>query len=146
MKNWMDAAVAEASEGVRAGHGGPFGAVVVQDGTIVGRGHNEVLHRNDPTAHAEVRAIRDACAFLGTYWLNGCVLYTTCEPCPMCLAAIHWARLDEVVYAQTTNDATALGFGDAKFYEAMKKPLMPLTHARNAAAAKLFESYDGERY
>ena len=142
----MDAAVAEASEGVRAGHGGPFGAVVVKDGTIVGRGHNEVLHRNDPTAHAEMQAIRDACAYLGSYWLEGCVLYTTCEPCPMCLAAIHWARLEKVVYAQTTQDAADLGFGDAEFHEAMRNPLMPMRHAPDANARKLFESYDGERY
>ena len=88
MSKWMREALAEAAAGVAAGHGGPFGAVVVKDGAVVGRGHNEVLHRNDPTAHAEMQAIREACAFLGSYSLEGCTLYATCQPCPMCLAAI----------------------------------------------------------
>jgi len=142
----MDAAVLEAAIGVEHGHGGPFGAVIVRGDTIVGRGHNEVLHRNDPTAHAEMEAIRDACAHLGTHSLEGCVLYATGEPCPMCLAAIHWARLDRVVYAQSRAEAEQIGFDDAKFFDAMTTPLMPLDHEPNAAARKLFEDYDGDRY
>lgn len=142
----MDAAVSEAADGVESEHGGPFGAVVVFDGRIVGRGHNEVLHRNDPTAHAEVQAIREACAHLGRHSLEGCTLYATGEPCPMCLAAIHWARLDRVVYAQTRDDAEAIGFDDARLFDAMNEPLMPVEHQPHAGAQKLFDAYDGETY
>jgi len=146
MKNWMDAAVSEAEFGVAHGHGGPFGAVVVLKDRIVGRGHNEVLHRNDPTAHAEMGAIREACAHLGRISLEGCVLYATGEPCPMCLAAIHWARIDRVIYAQTRDDAARIGFDDARFFDAMQNPLMPVEHEPHTGAAKLFEGYEGERY
>ena len=142
----MDAAVSEAEAGVEHGHGGPFGAVVVLNGRIVGRGHNEVLFRNDPTAHAEIGAIRDACAHLGSYSLEDCVLYATGEPCPMCLAAIHWARLDRVVYAQTRDDAENIGFDDARLFEAMRTPLLPVEHQPHKGAQKLFDDYEGERY
>ncbi len=151
MSKWMKEAVSEAAVGVAAGHGGPFGAVVVKDGAIVGRGHNEVLHRNDPTAHAEVQAIREACAFLGSPDLAGCTLYATCEPCPMCLAAIHWARLDRLVYAATKDDAAAAGFDDAKFHAALLpgaggQPLIETAHEPNAAATKLLANYQGPIY
>ena len=142
----MDAAVLEAADGVESEHGGPFGAVVVFEEKVVGRGHNEVLHRNDPTAHAEVQAIREACAYLGTHSLEGATLYTTGEPCPMCLAAIHWARLDRVVYAQTRAEAESIGFDDARLFEAMREPLMPVEHEPHAGAKKLFDEYDGETY
>jgi len=142
----MDAAISEAEIGVEHKHGGPFGAVVVLDGRIVGRGHNEVLHRNDPTAHAEIQAIREAGAHLGTHSLEGCTLYSTGEPCPMCLAAIHWARLDRVVYAQTRADAEAIGFDDARLFEAMRNPQMPVEHKPHAGAKKLFEDYEGSLY
>jgi len=112
----MDAAVAEAARGVAAGEGGPFGAVVVRDGRIVARGHNQVVAHNDPSAHAEVQAIRAACRELGTFDLSGCEIFATCEPCPMCFAAIHWARLDAVHFGATRKDAAAIGFDDDAIY------------------------------
>ena len=146
MSNWMQEAVSEASAGAAAGHGGPFGAVVVMDGEIVGRGHNEVLILGDPTAHAEMQAIREACTRLDNHSLAGCTLYATCEPCPMCLAAIHWARLDRLVYAATTEDAAAAGFDDAKFHAAHGQPLVETAHEPNSAATQLLKSYGGPLY
>ena len=108
----MAEAIRLAREGMRRGDGGPFGAVIVRRGRIVGRGWNRVLSASDPTAHAEVEAIRDACARLGTHDLGGCEIFSSCEPCPMCLAAIHWARLDAVHQACTGQDAASLGFDD----------------------------------
>lgn len=105
--------LAEAS--VRSG-GGPFGAVIVKEGEIVGRGHNRVTLDNDPTAHAEVQAIRDACKHLGSFSLEGCKLYVSCEPCPMCLAACYWAHLDEIIYAADAADAAGVGFNDLMIY------------------------------
>ncbi|HEX5104830.1 MAG TPA: nucleoside deaminase [Pirellulaceae bacterium] len=108
----MQAAIDLALAGVAAGRGGPFGCVIVKDDQIVGRGCNQVTSTNDPTAHAEVVAIRDACARLGSFHLAGCELYASCEPCPMCLAAIYWARLDRLYFACTAADAAAIGFSD----------------------------------
>lgn len=102
--------------------GGPFGAVVVRNGEIVGRGWNRVTSTNDPTAHAEVVAIRDACSRLKTFSLAGCEIYSSCEPCPLCLAAIYWSRLDRIYYAATCDDAAAAGFDDRSFYQEIKKP------------------------
>jgi guanine deaminase len=102
--------------------GGPFGAVVVKDGLVVGRGRNEVILRNDPTAHAEVLAIREACRNLDTFSLQGAVLYASCEPCPMCLAAAYWARVDEIVYAAGREDAARIGFDDAHIYREICLP------------------------
>ena len=114
----------ELSQGnAEAATGGPFGAVVVRDGMIVGEGANRVITDFDPTAHAEVVAIRAACRQLGTYDLSGAVIYTSCEPCPMCLAAIMWARIDRMVYANTRADAAAIGFDDAWFYEQVALPI-----------------------
>ncbi|WP_372846573.1 nucleoside deaminase [Pontiella sp.] len=106
---------------MEAGDGGPFGAVVAKDGAIVGRGWNRVATSNDPTAHAEVMAIRDACARLETFSLAGCEIYASCEPCPMCLAAIYWARLDALYFAGSRNDAADAGFDDALLYEELSK-------------------------
>lgn len=103
--------------------GGPFGAVVVRDGRIVGEGVNRVTTDNDPTAHAEVVAIRRACAHLATFDLSGAVIYTSCEPCPMCLSAILWARVDRMVYANSRADAAEIGFDDAWFYEQVSLPI-----------------------
>jgi guanine deaminase len=103
--------------------GGPFGAVIVKNGRIVGRGWNRVTSKNDPTAHAEVEAIRNACRSLDTFDLSGMEIYTSCEPCPMCLAAIYWARLDRVYYANTRKDAAAVGFDDDLIYREIPKPL-----------------------
>jgi len=103
--------------------GGPFGAVVVRDGIVIGRGWNQVTSTNDPTAHAEVIAIRAACRELRDFRLSGCVLYASCEPCPMCLAAAYWARVDRLVYAATRADAAAVGFDDARLYQELAKPV-----------------------
>lgn len=107
---------------VRSGQGGPFAAVVVKDGAIVGEGTNRVTSRHDPTAHAEVEAIRAACAALGDFQLAGCDIYTTCEPCPMCLGAIYWARPDRVYFGNTAADAAAIGFDDATIYRQLALP------------------------
>jgi len=106
-----------------AGRGGPFGAVIVKDGQIIARGFNQVTSTNDPTCHAEVDAIRKACQALGSHQLDGCDLYTSCEPCPMCLGAIYWARPARVFYANTKADAAAIGFDDQFIYDEIEKPL-----------------------
>ena len=106
---------------MKSGDGGPFGAVIVKDGNVVGRGWNRVTTANDPTAHAEVMAIRDACANLDTYSLSGCEIYASCEPCPMCLSAIYWARLDALYFAASSSDAAGAGFDDALLYREITK-------------------------
>lgn len=118
----MREAIKLSAESVRSG-GGPFGAVIVRNGEIIARGENRVTVCNDPTAHAEVSAIREAAARLGTYDLSGCEIYSSCEPCPMCLGAIYWARLDRLYYAGTRADAANVGFDDAHIYEEL--PLEP---------------------
>jgi guanine deaminase len=123
--DFMREAINLASEGMQRGDGGPFGAVVVRDGIIVGRGWNRVTSSNDPTAHAEVTAIRDACTNLGTFQLTGCDIYTSCEPCPMCLGAIYWARPSNIYYACTNEDAAKAGFDDSFIYKEITVP-MPL--------------------
>lgn len=114
-------AIALATENVTSGAGGPFGAVVVRDGKIVGEGVNTVTTGNDPTAHGEVNAIRAACSNLGTFTLTGCELYTSCQPCPMCLAASYWARLDAIYYGASAADAARAGFDDAFLYAEFRK-------------------------
>jgi guanine deaminase len=114
-------AIALATENVLSGKGGPFGAVIVRDGAIVGEGANSVTETCDPTAHGEVNAIRAACRSLGTFTLAGCDLYTSCEPCPMCLAASYWARLDAIYYGCSAADAARAGFDDAFLYAEMRK-------------------------
>jgi guanine deaminase len=122
-KIFMKEAIALSITGMTNNEGGPFGAVVVKHGKVVGRGNNKVTSSNDPTAHAEVVAIRDACTNLNSFQLDGCVLYTSCEPCPMCLGAIYWARPDKVFYACTRDDAAAIDFDDAFIYEEIKAPI-----------------------
>lgn len=119
---YMQRAVELAEKGMTAGDGGPFGAVVVRDGKIVGEGWNRVLADNDPTAHGEITAIRDASRRLGTWCLEGCELYTTGEPCPMCLAAVYWARIDRVYFGFSVTDAAAMGFDDAAIYKEFSLP------------------------
>ncbi len=114
-------AIALATENVLSGRGGPFGAVIVRDGRIVGEGANAVTVACDPTAHAEVNAIRAACRTLGTFSLAGCELYTSCEPCPMCLAACYWARIDAIYYGGSAADAARAGFDDAFLYAEIRK-------------------------
>ncbi|MDY7014896.1 MAG: nucleoside deaminase [Cyanobacteriota bacterium] len=120
---FMQDAIALALKGVRSGKGGPFGATIVKAGKIVAKAHNEVTLTNDPTAHAEIVAIRRACQTLGTFQLKGCELYTSCEPCPMCLGAIYWSRLERIYYASTKEDAAAIGFDDRWFYEELEREL-----------------------
>jgi guanine deaminase len=118
--NFMAAAISEAVRGVEQGEGGPFGAVIVKDGQILAAAHNQVIATNDPTAHAEVQAIRKAAFLLGRFDLSDCELYASCEPCPMCLGAIHWAKLRKVVYAATRHDAAAAGFDDSYIYDVIQ--------------------------
>jgi guanine deaminase len=118
----MHEAIRLSVEKMREGRGGPFGAVVAKDGQIISRGWNEVTTANDPTAHAEIMAIRDACRKLGTFRLDGCELYASCEPCPMCLSAIYWARVDRLFFAATRQDAAAAGFDDEFLYREIPLP------------------------
>jgi guanine deaminase len=121
-EEFMSEAVKAALKGMGNNEGGPFGCIVVKDGKIVGRGNNKVTSTNDPTAHAEVTAIRDACKNLGSFQLNGCIVYTSCEPCPMCLGAIYWARPDKVYYGSNQEDAANIGFDDAFIYKEIPLP------------------------
>lgn len=116
MNKYMKSAIEEARTGINAGHGGPFGCVIVKNGEIVGRGHNEVLRMKDPTCHGEIMAIRNACKKLDTYDLSGCELYTTAEPCPMCHGAILWSNIRKVYYGCSISDTDRIGFRDEKFY------------------------------
>ncbi|MBI4646529.1 MAG: nucleoside deaminase [Bacteroidia bacterium] len=120
-KKFMREAIRLSIENIDNG-GGPFGAVIVKDGTIISRGTNRVTIDNDPTAHAEIIAIRDASRFLGTFDLSGCEIYASCEPCPMCLGAIYWARLDKIYFANTKADAADIEFGDSFIYNEIEKP------------------------
>lgn len=113
---FMRQAVNLSAHAIHNGEGGPFGCVIVKDGKIIGKGNNKVFLNNDPTAHAEVIAIRDACANLQTHILEGCELYTSCEPCPMCMGAIYWARIGKVYFANTSGDAASIGFDDEAIY------------------------------
>jgi len=122
-QKFMREAIRLSVQMMRRGRGGPFGAVVVRDGRIVGRGHNQVTSANDPTAHAEIVAIREACQRLKTFQLNDCDLYTSCEPCPMCLSAIYWARLRNVFYGNTRQDAARINFDDDFIYREVALPI-----------------------
>ena len=119
---FMRAAIALAEDGLRNDHGGPFGCVIVRNGAIVARGNNRVTSTNDPTAHAEITAIREACKALNTFQLTDCELYTSCEPCPMCLSAIYWARIPVVYYGNTRADAARIGFDDDFIYRQIPLP------------------------
>jgi tRNA(Arg) A34 adenosine deaminase TadA len=138
-------AVALSREHMERGEGGPFGAVIVRDGTVLAEGWNRVTSSNDPTAHAEVTAIRRACEALGTFSLPGATLYTSCEPCPMCLAAAYWARVSRIVFANTRQDAAAIGFDDQLLYDEIPKPvaarIVPTLHAPTAEARAVFEAW-----
>lgn len=112
---YMEMAIEEAREGIRNGDGGPFGSIIVKDGEIVGRGHNRVLLNHDPTCHGEMEAIRDTCRNLGTHDLSGCTIYTTGEPCNMCLCGLMWANIDKIYYGCTIEDNSIIGFRDARF-------------------------------
>ena len=122
IKENMREALRLAKENIATGKGGPFGAVIVHDGTIIARAANAVVRTNDPTAHGEIVAIRQACEALGTFHLDDCELYTSCEPCPMCMGAIYWARIPRVYYAASGEDAHDAGFDDIAFYEQIALP------------------------
>ena len=137
MNKWMKMAYYEAIKGMNHNEGGPFGAVIVKDNQILASTHNKVLKTNDPTAHAEVNAIREASSKLDSFDLSGTILYTTCQPCPMCLGAIFWARIDTVCYGATKDDAAFGGFDDSQFYDMMdpnknKVMLKQIDHKKNA--------------
>ena len=117
MNKYMRMAINEAKKGIRNGHGGPFGAVIVKDGEVIAKGHNQVVKNNDPTCHGEIMAIHKACKKLGTFDLSGCEIYTTGEPCPMCMSAILWANIEKVYYGCNILDTEDIGFRDKKFYE-----------------------------
>jgi guanine deaminase len=142
----MAQAIALSAHGMRAGRGGPFGAVVARDGKVIGKGSNRVVADADPTAHAEVVAIRDACKKLGVFQLDGCVLYTSCEPCPMCLAAAYWARVSRIVFANSRQDAAAIGFGDDFIYREIPLPLgkrsLPMQRLQGRQALAVFQEWD----
>lgn len=141
----MNEAVKAALIGMQNNEGGPFGCVIVKDGTIVGRGNNKVTSTNDPTAHAEITAIRDACKNLDSFQLDGCEIYTSCEPCPMCLGAIYWARPDIVYYGSTHQDAADIGFDDAFIYKEIPLPYdkrsIPFEQLARDIALKPFEKW-----
>lgn len=141
--DYMDEALSEAYEGIRNRHGGPFGAVVVKDGKIVGRGHNRVILKKDPTCHGEMEAIRDACRNLGTSNLSECELYTTAEPCPMCLGGILWSNISKVYYGCNVKDTEEIGFRDNVFYEYLKgnAKLIELQELHRSKCLELFSEY-----
>ena len=120
-QRFLERAIELSRQGMQKGHGGPFGCVIVKDGEIVGEGFNEVILNNDPTAHAEIVAIRNACQTLKTFQLANCDVYTSCEPCPMCMGAIYWARPTRVIYANTKLDAAAVNFDDYFIYDEISK-------------------------
>ena len=144
-RKFMRRAIQLAQNGINENAGGPFGAVVVKDGEIVGEGCNRVTSTNDPTAHAEVVAIRAACQSLNSFQLDGCVLYTSCEPCPMCLGAIYWARPAKIFYAATREDAANIGFDDQFIYEEIEKNLenrqMKLVNLMREEGLTVFENW-----
>jgi tRNA(Arg) A34 adenosine deaminase TadA len=122
-EDFMKMAIALSVNNVQENIGGPFGAVIVKAGKVIAQSANKVTTTNDPTAHAEVSAIRMACSALKTFDLTGCVIYTSCEPCPMCLGAIYWAKIETIYYANTKNDAEEIGFSDKFIYDELDKPM-----------------------
>ena len=147
-ERFMRRAIALAQQGIDAGAGGPFGAVIVKNGDIVGEGYNQVTSTNDPTAHAEIVAIRNACQNLDSFQLDNCVLYTSCEPCPMCLGAIYWARPARVFYAATRGDAAKSGFDDEFIYEEIEKNFehrqMKLVNLLRDEGLTVFENWESK--
>ena len=143
--DFMAQAIALATENVTSGRGGPFGAVIVKDGGVIATGANCVAATNDPTAHAEMTAIRNACHSLASFQLAGCDIYTSCEPCPMCLAAIYWARCRTIYYGNTSSDAAGAGFDDSLLYDEIRKPLaersIPMVRMLPDAASASFAAW-----
>jgi guanine deaminase len=145
-KIFMREAIEMSLKGMRSGEGGPFGCVIVdENGSIIGRGNNRVLATNDPTAHAEVVAIRDACRNIGHFQLDNCTIYTSCEPCPMCLGAIYWARPMRIIYACSREDAAAIDFDDEFLYNELTLPMperrIPIIQMLRNEAIKVFQEW-----
>ena len=144
-KEFLERAIELSRLGMQDGKGGPFGCVIVMNDKIIGEGYNMVTSSNDPTAHAEVVAIRDACKKLGTYQLNDCEIYTSCEPCPMCLGAIYWARPKRVIFANTKQEAAAIDFDDDFIYNEINTSLedrkIPFEHVPHPKAKAIFEAW-----
>lgn len=142
---FLERAIELSRQGMLSGKGGPFGCVIVKDGKIIGEGSNEVTASNDPTAHAEVVAIRNACRSLNDFQLTDCDIYASCEPCPMCLGAIYWARPRRVIYANTKQDAAAINFDDQFIYEEIDKPdrerQIIFIHYPSSKALEVFEGW-----
>ena len=145
MNKFMNQAIKEAEKGISLGHGGPFGSVIVKNGKIVGRGHNHVVVNNDPTCHGEIDAIRKTCKKLKTFDLSGCDIYTTGEPCPMCLSACLWANINHIYYGCTIQDNDKIGFRDEIFYKHLdistKKMENKISQIDHEECLKLFEKY-----
>lgn len=143
---FLNRAIELAIAGVEADIGGPFGAVVVKDGKIIGEGSNRVTSSHDPSAHAEIVAIRNACQQLQSFQLTGCTLYTSCEPCPMCLGAIYWARPERIVYACRHSDAAEVGFDDSFIYEELERPQsersIPAVQMLREAGLEAFQTWE----
>ena len=148
-EDFMRRAIRLSRDNMKSGAGGPFGAVIVKDGEVVGEGWNHVTSGNDPTAHAEISAIRAACKNLSTFRLEGCDIYTSCEPCPMCLAAIYWARIGRIFYANTQNDAAHIHFDDAFLYHEIALPRekrrIPSKRMLEDEALKVFSEWEGKK-
>jgi tRNA(Arg) A34 adenosine deaminase TadA len=143
--DFLGLAIALSREALADDVGGPFGAVVVRKGVVVGRGRNRVLADRDPTAHAEVVALREAARALGTHDLRGCEVFASCEPCPMCYGALHWARVDRVTYANAREDAAAIGFDDARLHDELARPTaarsLPMTRVARPEALAVLRSW-----
>jgi guanine deaminase len=142
IESFMRIAIREAFKGIEKNHGGPFGAVITKNGKIIAKAHNRVLFSNDPTAHAEINAIRKASKKLASFDLSGCEIYSTCMPCPMCLGAIKWANIKTVYYGATSKDADNIGFRDQRFYE---KEFLELKNIQRDDCLKPFEVWQKKR-
>lgn len=149
-QKFLERAVALSYEGMQTGKGGPFGCVIVKDEKIIGEGYNQVTATNDPTAHAEIVAIRNACKNLNSFQLTGCDIYASCEPCPMCLGAIYWARPKRVIYANTKKDAAAINFDDQFIYDEIEKPdgerRIEFIHHPMPQAIEVFEEWQSKSF
>ena len=147
-KEFMRQAIELAKTGTANHQGGPFGAVVVKDNQVIGSGFNQVTHHNDPTAHAEMNAIRAAAKFINNFKLDGCEIYTSCEPCPMCLCAIYWARIDIIYVGANRSDAKKIGFDDQYFYEQIAKSIdhrdIPVVEVLRNEAVAVFEQWHAD--
>lgn len=142
---FMQKAIELAQQGMNKNEGGPFGCIIVKHNEIIGEGNNKVLSLNDPTAHAEIVAIRKACQYLKTFQLTDCEVFTSCEPCPMCLGALYWARPSKIYFANTREDAALIGFDDAMIYKELTQPYasrkIPMLHVHSEQALQLFKQW-----